>query len=75
MLTDAQKRANYKYRKKTYSQIALNIPIWKKDIIKEYAEKNNTSINNYINIAIDRQLEKDGFDLQQAETGKEDKNP
>ena len=41
MLTDAQKRANYKYRKKTYSQIAVNIPIWKKDIIKEKITSQN----------------------------------
>ena len=75
MLTDAQKRANYKYRKKVYAQIAINIPIWKKDIIKEYATRNNKSINTYINIAIDRQLEIDGFKPQQAEKGKEDKNP
>ena len=61
MLTEAQKRANYNYRKKVYEQITLNVKSGKKDIIKEYAKKTGFSINNYINTAIDRQLEKDGY--------------
>lgn len=61
MLTEAQKRANTKYRKKVYEQIQVNVKSGKKDIIKEYATKAGFSINNYINTAIDRQLEKDGY--------------
>ena len=64
MLTEAQKRANMKYRKKVYEQIQINVKSGKKDIIKEYAIKAGFSINNYINIAIDRQLEKDGYTSQ-----------
>ena len=61
MITNAQKNAVAKYKKKVYEQIQLNLRKGKKDIIKEYALKAGFSINNYINIAIDRQLEKDGY--------------
>ena len=71
MLTEAQKRANIKYRKKAYEQIQVNVKNGKRDIIKEYANKNGLSINNYINIAIDERLKKDGY--TQAETETENK--
>lgn len=61
MQTESQKRAKEKYNKKVYDFIAFRAPKGKKDIIDLYSSKTGLSINQYINLAIDSQLKKDGF--------------
>ena len=61
MVRKSQLLATEKYNKKAYDNIRLRVKTGKKYIIEEYAKQNGFSINSYINIAIDRQLEKDGY--------------
>ena len=67
MVTQAQKEANTKWRKKVYDQIPINTPKGKREIIKEYALKRGITLNAYLNLAIDNQLKKDGFDPSESE--------
>lgn len=62
-------KAVEKYNKNNYQEIKLRVKTGKKDIIEKYSKLVNTSINNYINMAIDNQLEKDGFKPDQEKDG------
>jgi len=61
-VSKAQQRAVIKYMKNNYDEIKIRVPKGKKDIIKEYASKNNESLNGFINRLILETIEKDGFD-------------
>ena len=58
-LTEAQKRANAKYVKKSYDQIALIVPKGDKETIKVHASYFDKSLNSFINRAIKETLEHD----------------
>ena len=57
MIKEYQKRAVTKYRKNHYDTITLTMEKGKRDIIKQYAQKKELSVNGFINLAIDRQIE------------------
>lgn len=46
-----------KYNAKAYDEIKLRVPKGKKEIIKEYVESTNESVNGYINRLIDEDME------------------
>ncbi len=48
-----------RYNKKAYDRITLTVKKGKKDIIKAHAEMQGTSVNDFINRAIDEKIEKD----------------
>ena len=58
-LTDAQKKANNKYREKSIKRIPLDVQKEKYEEIKAAAEKANESVNGYIKKAIDERMERD----------------
>lgn len=49
MYSEASKRANIKYCNKAYDRLVLRVYKGQSEIIKEQAEKNNESVNSYIN--------------------------
>lgn len=48
-----------RYNKKAYDRINLTVKKGKKDIIKAHAEAQGTSVNDFINRAIDEKIERD----------------
>lgn len=58
-ISEAQKRANRKYNEKAYDRIELKVPKGKKAVIKDFAEKQNKSVNGFVNEAIDEKMERD----------------
>lgn len=71
MQSKAHQKATEKYNKKAYTQILIRVKIGKKEIIEKYCKLTNNSINNYINTAIDNQLEKDGYKPEQEKDSQE----
>ena len=58
-ISEAQKRASRKYNEKAYDRIELKVPKGKKAVIKDFAEKQNKSVNGFVNEAIDEKMERD----------------
>lgn len=58
-MTDARKRATDKYRAERVDQIGITVPKGKKQIIRDHATAAGLSMNQYINQAIDAQLDRD----------------
>lgn len=56
-LTEAQKRANTKYREKSIKRIPLDVQKEKYDEIKAAATAAGESVNGYIKTAVDRRIE------------------
>ena len=56
-LTEAQKRANIKYKEKSIKRIPLDVQKEKYESIKAAAEAAGESVNGYIKTAIDRRIE------------------
>ena len=56
-LTDAQKRANSKYREKSIKRIPLDVQKEKYDEIKAAATAAGESVNGYIKTAVDLRME------------------
>lgn len=56
-LTEAQKRANIKYKEKSIKRIPLDVQKEKYEEIKAAAEAAGESVNGYIKTAIDRRIE------------------
>lgn len=52
-------RAQNKYIDKAYDRINLVVKKGKKDIIKAHAAAQGTSVNDFINRAIDEKIERD----------------
>ena len=71
MQSKAHIKASEKYNKKAYTQIQIRVKKGKKEIIEKYSKMMNTSINNYINKAIDCQLAIDGYKPDQEKDGQE----
>ena len=57
--TQAQNKATQKYIKANYDEIKIRLPKGKKEIIKNYAIKNNESVNSFIKRIIDEAMERD----------------
>ena len=58
-LTEAQKRANTKYRKDNIKRIPLDVQIEKYEQIQKAAAEAGESINGYIKRAIDERMERE----------------
>lgn len=58
-LTDAQKKANLKYREKSIKRIPLDVQKEKYDEIKLAATAAGETVNGYIKKAIDERIERD----------------
>ena len=58
-LTEAQKKANIKYRKENLKRIPLDVQKEKYEEIKAAADKTGESVNGFINRAIDETMERD----------------
>lgn len=57
-ITDAQKKATYKYREK-YEELRFQVPKGEKDAIREHAEKHGESINRFLQRAVKETMERD----------------
>lgn len=55
-LSEARKRATYKYISKAYDRIVLNLPRGERDRIKTAAGESGESVNAYIKRAISAQM-------------------
>lgn len=60
-LTEAQKKANIKYRKENVKRIPLDVQKEKYEEIATAAKQVGESVNGYIKNAIDERMERDGF--------------
>lgn len=58
MTTEAQKRTSRKYDLEKIENIRLRVPIGKKALVKECAERNYESINSMINRLLDKEIER-----------------
>ena len=46
-------------KENNYERIELSVPKGKKAVIKDFAEKQNKSVNGFVNEAIDEKMERD----------------
>lgn len=58
-MSEIKKRNQYEYDKRAYDHIHLQVPKGKKAVIKGFAEKQNKSVNGFVNEAIDEKMERD----------------
>lgn len=58
-LTEAQKKANTKYREKSIKRIPLDVKKEKYEEIKSAADRSGESVNGYIKKAIDERMERE----------------
>lgn len=59
-VSESQKRATTKYVKSNYDKFSLYTTKGKKDLIKEHCKKYNyPSVNDFLNIAIENQINND----------------
>lgn len=58
-LTEAQKKANTKYREKSIKRIPLDVQKEKYEEIKAAADKTGESVNGYIKKAIDERMDRE----------------
>ena len=58
-LTEAQKKANTKYREKSLKRTPLDVQKEKYEEIKSAAERTGESVNGYIKKAIDERMERE----------------
>ena len=54
--SDAQKEATARYNKKAYDRIEIFVRKGKKQVIKEFAQKQGKSTNKFINEAIEKAM-------------------
>lgn len=57
----ATKATDYKrqFNAEKYDRMEITVPKGKKAIIKDFAEKQNKSVNGFVNEAIDEKMERD----------------
>lgn len=55
--SEAQKEATARYNKKAYDRIDVVVPKGKREAIKNFAAAHGTSMNKFINDAIDRAMQ------------------
>lgn len=62
-MSEAKKKANKKWNdanlKERYDRIQIVVPKGRKDLLKDYAEKQGESLNSFINRAIETQIKLD----------------
>ena len=58
-VTESQKKAVYSYKKRNYDFFNLMMEKGKREIIKEHAQARHESLNQFINRAIENQLQAD----------------
>ena len=57
-ITDAQKKATYKYREKI-EELRFQVPKGQKDIIKDHADKHGESVSSFVYRAVKETMERD----------------
>lgn len=58
-LTDAQRKANAKYREKAIKRIPLDVPKADYETIKAHSEARGESVNGFVKRAISETMERD----------------
>lgn len=58
MATDAQRRARDKWLSEKVEEIKFRVPIGKKSVIKEYAEKGGETVNGFLNRLVDEEMKR-----------------
>lgn len=66
-LSEARKRATYKYIAKAYDRIVLNLPRGERERIKTAAGETGESVNAYIKRAIYAQMQREGKNARAEE--------
>ncbi len=56
-IIESQRAATARYNKKTYDRIEIFVRKGKKQVIKEFAQKQGKSTNKFINEAIEKAME------------------
>ena len=59
-ISEAQRRAVAKYNAANYERVELRLKKGKKDTVKAHADSYGESLNEFVNRAIDCQMERDG---------------
>lgn len=68
-ISEAQRRAVAKYNAANYERVELRLKRGKKDTVKAHAESYGESLNEFVNRAIDCQMERDGAGGPQEAAG------
>lgn len=66
-VSEAQKRANMKYREKAIKRIPLDVQKQKYEEIKSAATQAGETVNGYIKRAIDERMERDSTSTRDTE--------
>lgn len=66
-LTDAQRKANAKYREKAIKRIPLDVPKADYERIKAHSEARGESVNGFVKRAISETIERDNVPQMQGE--------
>lgn len=61
-IIESQRAATARYNKKTYDRIEIFVRKGKKQVIKEFAQKQGKSTNKFINDAIDKVMGEESED-------------
>lgn len=61
-IIESQRAATARYNKKTYDRIEIFVRKGKKQLIKEFAQKQGKSTNKFINDAIDKVMGEESED-------------
>jgi len=59
-ISKAQQKATAKYVKNTYDRIEIKVPKGKKQLIQDFATSKGKSLNEFVNTAIDKEIESSG---------------
>lgn len=59
MATESQRKARDKWLKEKVEEIRLRVPIGRKTLIKQHAEKQGESVNAFVIRAIDQTMKND----------------
>lgn len=65
-VSEAKKKANERFTKKTYDEIKIRVPKGQKEIIQEHAKSMKESTNSFINRAISYTMNLDNMDKNQG---------
>lgn len=68
-ISEAQRRAVAKYNAANYERVELRLKKGKKDTVKAHAYSYGESLNEFVNRAIDCQMERDGAERPQEAAG------
>ena len=59
-VSKAQQKATMKYMKNNYDDLRIRVPKGKKQAIKDFATSKGKSLNEFVNTAIDKELDSSG---------------